>query len=202
MCDEIGCRQVAFIAGGDDMTEGQTQRAAAVEDRKAEAAALRDHGDATGRVRQCPFRLQGLRCGAKSRGDTADDVVKTLAIRPANADAGPARDLREPGLEFCPVAALFGESGRDNDRRANAGRGTLLDDVAYQFRRQRDDREVDRKVHRADRGIARQAVDFAVAGVDRSDPPLEPRPTQHKQQHAADRALLGRCSADNGDRPW
>ena len=130
MCDEIGCRQVAFIAGGDDMTEGQTQRAAAVEDRKAEAAALRDHGDATGRVRQCPFRLQGLRCGAKSRGDTADDVVKTLAIRPANADAGPARDLREPGLEFCPVAALFGKSGRDDDRRSNAGRGALLDDVA------------------------------------------------------------------------
>jgi len=54
MGDEIGCRQVAFIAGGDDVTEGQTQarpRLRIAKPRPPLCATTATRRDACGKVR-------------------------------------------------------------------------------------------------------------------------------------------------------
>ena len=190
--------EVGFVAGADDVTERDAERAGAVIDRKADAAALRDDADPPpGRDQP---RLIGLDIDGRAEGggDALDFAVKSFRIGTGNSHPGPFRKRRDGILHRGAVAALLGKSRRDDHRVLDAGGGALLERAKNGPRRNDDDGEVDRLPDIGDRGKTFQAIDIAVIGIDRINLSRKSVLAQHRQQPARDFLLIARC-ADQRD---
>src|SRR5207247_7838708 len=93
--EKFAAAEVGFVAGADDVTERDAERAGAVIDRKADAAALRHDADPPpGRDQP---RLIGLDIDGRAEGggDALDFAVKSFRIGTGNPHPGPFRKLRD-----------------------------------------------------------------------------------------------------------
>ena len=196
--EEFAGAEVGFIAGADDVAERHAQRLGAVIDRKADAAALRDNADPPfGRDQWRRVRLD-IDGRAEGGGDALDLAVKAFRIGTGNPHAALFRQRHDGVLHGGAVAALLGESRRDDHRVLDAHGGALLERAEHRARRDDDDGEVDRLPDIRDRGVAFQPVDIAVIGIDRIDLAGKLILAQHRQQPARDLLQITR-GADQGD---
>ena len=108
--EEVGHVQIGLVAGGDHVGEAEARRLAAIEQREADAAGLRDHADAASDDQDAVGVFLHFDGRAERGGDAAERVEVALAVRAAGADAGALRHLDESRLHVAGGAALLGET--------------------------------------------------------------------------------------------
>ena len=196
--EEFAGAEVGFIAGADDVTERDAERLGAVIDRKADAAALGDDADPP-RGRDQPRRVRlDVDGRAEGGGDALGFAVKSFRIGTGNPHAGCAGEIGDRVLHGGAVAALLGESRRDDHRIPDADGGAFPERAENRARRNDDDGKIDRLPDRRDRRIAFQPVDIAVIWIDRIELARKFVLAQHRQQPARDFLQIAR-RADQGD---
>ena len=182
---KIARREAGFIAGGHDVAERQILRPPVIEERKAHAAALRDHGDLpASTIRRQQRHVAGVHRGAEGWAQRGGRVGEALAVRAAHRHVvfpGDGLNLflqRRPRLAF-----LLGEAGRQDDRRLDASRPAALQLLRHDLGRNDQCGEVGR----------RKIADAVVR--------LEPLHLRLAAAHRVDRALIGMTLHDLHDAP-
>ena len=142
--EEFAGAEIGFVAGADAVADRNAQRLGAMFYGKADAAALRDDGGpALGRNEVHLARLDVDR-GTEGRRDVLGFAVKSFRIGAGNPHAGLFGQRHDGVLHRRAVAALLGESRRDDHRVLDAGGGALLERAEHRAGRDDDDGKVDR----------------------------------------------------------
>ena len=196
--EKIADAEIDLVTGADHVTEAQPHRAAAIIQRKTDAAALRDNADAARRgdvPRRAGFDIHR---GTERRSDAADLVVEPFRVRPGNAHAGTPRQRGDVALQVGAGAALLRKTRRDDHTIANAGARAFFKGLQHAGGGNCDQRKIGWLTYGADRGKAAQSGNFFVAriyGIKFSSIFVL---LQHALQKATD-FLRVRRRADDGD---
>ena len=197
---EVGEGEVGLVPGGHDIAEAQSGRLAPVEQRKADAARLRDDADApVGDQRGRSFVRLRFHRGAEGGADPPQRVPVAFAVRAGDAQPGAAGDVADARLHLRRGAALLGKAGADDDHVLDAGARAFLRRGRDRACGDCDHRHVDRLAGRVERWVAAQPADLLVARIHRHDAALEPVVAQVAQQQAADAVRVG-GRAEHRDR--
>ena len=199
--EEVGGFEHGLVAGGDDVAERQIAPARAVEERKAEPAALRNHRHLAA---ERPLRRE--RAGAhvhrraEGRAERGGDIGEAFRIGPAHrhvvararwrAIASCMRWPASPGSSANPELK--------NDRGLDPGAAAALQLVRHELRRNDQDREIGRLRQVGNRRVGLAALHFAGAAAHRIDR-AGVRVAQHHFQDAAAQALA--CRTRRRPRP-
>ena len=175
--------------------------ARAVEERKAQAAALRDHRHLAA---ERPFRHQRadayVHRRAEGRAERGGDIGEAFRVGAAHrhvvALRGGADRFLHAGAGF---ARFLGEARGQNDGGLDAGATAAFELVRHVLRRDDQDGEIGRLRQVGDRCVGLAALHFRRAAADRIDS-AGVRVAEHHFQDAAAQAFgIGR-GADHGDR--
>ena len=189
--DEVGGLQVGFVAGGDDVGVAEAHfDGAGGEGAEGSGAALGNEGDGAG----LEVGVGGVGAGP----DAGRDVGDAEAVGAADAQTR----SRGEGADFVlkPVSffvAALGEAGGDDDGGSRANLGALLQYGQYLMVGDDDADEVWGFGQVGEGGVAGDAQDFPVSGIDGIDADLV-LGFQHGAEEAP--AVLGSgSSAHDGD---
>ena len=160
--EEVGGFENRFIAGADNVAELEIAPTRAVEERKAQAAALRNHRYLAA---ERPFRRERadacVHRRAEGRAERGGDIGEAFRIGPAHrhvvARRGGAHRFLHAGARF---ARLLGKAGGKNDGGLDAGAAAALDLVRHVLRRNDQDGEIGRLRQVGNRCVSLAALHF------------------------------------------
>ena len=160
---EVAEVQVGFVAGGDDVGKADALvHGAGEEGAESGGAALADQADGAGQAGGAP--------GGGAGPDVVLEVGEAEAVGAADAQTRFPGEPAQVGLQFAAVVqAALGEAGGDDDGGFGAFGVAFPQGVQHGVVGDDDAHHIGGFGQSADRGVAGDALDFLVAGVDGID---------------------------------
>ena len=199
--DEVQPRQARFIAGGDDVAEGDFLRPAAVEEGIADAAALPGHADEA----RCAVVRDQRRVGvvhrrAEGRRKRQQRVGKPFRIRADDRHVVALGDILQQFLLRRPGFARFlGKPRAYDQRRLDAGSAAFLERVGHVGGGNDEHRQIDLFGGVADRLVGLEPQHFVMAAADRINRAGEGARRENLDDPSPDDGCIRR-RAEDGDR--
>ena len=186
--------EACLVSHADDEAEPELLRAPAVEEREADAAALRDDGDAAGRGtrrREAALHVEDRR--AERSGQRHGGVEIALAVGAEHGEIVARDDLADGALAGRALAAaLLGESRADDDGCANAPLAAGRESIRHVDGGDGHDGQIHGLGQRRHRRIRREPVDARVRAAHRIDGPVEAELAHRVHDATADAGFLRR----------
>jgi hypothetical protein len=200
---EIGDLQrvdVTLVPGGDHEAGPEADRLPPVEQREAEPAALRHHGQAAGhQAGQPPAVVHGR---AERGGHPVGHIEEPLAVRPEQPDPGVAGDLGQLPLRRPARLVLLGEAGAEDDHAPRPGGRAVGDHARHERGPDRDDGQVNGLRDGPDGRVAGQSADLLAVRVDQVDLAVVGVLLEHRERPAGQgERVVGRADDRDAARP-